>query len=213
MSKKNKTAADVANENLNEGLEIKSVESTNESEISDEVVAIYANREFLETNKFEAIDELVSTKYDPEREPKVQAGLEILVELMGGKINPLILLLGKFWENKAARKAIKKLIDEEAASKNQPEDVYLQVVLRENVDKLAAVQSAVDRLRYAITYFKPRGGIGTKAIYKALRIDGIDYNVNLTILAEAKTKFGEDKAAIKGYVVEHSTKIEIEEYL
>jgi hypothetical protein len=208
MNKKAK-GAQIQTEGLEEQNEIVAVEI----EATDEQVAQFSDRKWLENNPFEAIPELTSTKYDVDREPKVQQGIEVLRELMGDKINPLVLLLGKFWENKAARKAIKKLIDDEAATKNQPEDVYLQVTLRENVDKLAAVQSAVDRMRYAITYFKPRGGIGNKAIFKPLRIDGVDYNVNLAVLAEAKEKFGEDKAAIKTFVVERSEKIEIEEYL
>lgn len=173
----------------------------------------FENREFLETEEFVHVETLSSSKYDEVREPKVQAGLESISELLGDKINPLLILLGKWWENKTARSAIKKMLDDEAASKNIPADVYLQQVLRENVDKLAEIQSAVDRLRYAITYFKPRGGIGTKPIFKPIAIDGVNYNVNLAVLSEAKEKFGDDKEQIKNYVRQNSEKIEIEEYL
>jgi hypothetical protein len=173
----------------------------------------FENKEWLEKNEFEPIEGLTSSKHDTEREPKVQNGLKAINELLGDKINPLLILLAKFWENKTARASIKKMIDAEAAAKNVPADIYLQVQLRENVDKMAEIQSAVDRLRYAITYFKPRPGAGTKAIFKPMRIDGVDYNVNILVLQEAKEMFTDDKEAIKAYVVERSEKMEIEEYL
>ena len=211
MSKKNQNAKEFASK-MTEGLD-EVVDTTKETEVSDDLVAKYLDREHLENTPFEPIKELISTKYDPEREPKVQAGLEVIKELMGDKINPLIILLAKFWENKAARKAIKQLIDDEAAKKNIPADIYLQVNLRENVDKAAMLQSAIDRMRYAITYFKPRGGIGAKPIFKPMKINGIDYNVNLNDYNKAKELFGEDKEQIKNYLVERSEKIVIEEIL
>jgi hypothetical protein len=212
MAKKEKINMDGLNDQLNEGLEANAPES-NKSEASATDVSEWENREVLETKEFEYIEDLASTKYDEKREPKVQAGLVSIQDLMGEKINPLLILLGKWWENKTARSAIKKMIDAEAQAKNQPEDVYLQQVLRENVDKLAEVQSAVDRLRYAITYFKPRGGVGVKPVFKPMSIDGVNYNVNLAVLSEAKELFGDDKAQIKLFVIEKSEKIEIEEYL
>lgn len=202
------------NEDLNvEGLENAENENVETSEDQKVEAADLENREFLENQEFEPLEEFTSTKYDPKREPKVQEGLKSIKGLMGDKINPLLILLGKWWENKPARSAIKKMIDEEAASKNIPADVYLQQELRENVDKLAQVQSAVDRLRYAITYFKPRGGIGTKAVYKPMNIDGETYNVNLSTLNTFREKFGDDKEQIKTELKKVSEKIEIEEYL
>lgn len=207
MAKKDKINMDGLNDQLNEGLEATAPETV------ETVATDWEDRSTLEAQPFEYIADLASSKYDEKREPKVQAGLVSIQDLLGDKINPLLILLGKWWENKTARAAIKKMIDAEAAAKNTPEDVYLQQVLRENVDKLAEIQSAVDRLRYAITYFKPRGGVGIKPVFKPMSIDGVNYNVNLAVLTEAKELFPNDKKQIKAYVVERSEKIEIEEYL
>jgi hypothetical protein len=173
----------------------------------------YSDREYLEKNAPEFLPEFISKKYDAEREPKVQDGLKAVQELLGNKINPLIILLAKWWEVKPARAAIKKMIDAEAAEKNQPEDVYLQLVLRENVDKLSTISQAVDRMAYSITYFKPRAGVSAKEVTKVMTIDGAMYNVSMTKLAEAKATFGEDKESLKAYLKEVSTKVDIEEIL
>lgn len=191
---------------LVEGLEV-----SNETVV--ETTVDFSSREYLESNKPEFELDLVSKKYDAEREPKVQDGLLLIAELMGDKINPLLLLLAKWWEVKPARSAIKKMIDEEAKANNQAEDVYLQIVLRENVDKLAQIAQAVDRLKYSITYFKPRAGVGAKEIFKTMSISGIIYNVSLTKLAEAKVTFGEDKEALKDYLKSVSTMVETVEEL
>jgi len=173
----------------------------------------YSDREYLEKNAPEFLPEFISKKYDAEREPKVQEGLKAVAELMSGKINPLVILLAKWWEVKPARAAIKKMIDAEAAEKNQPEDVYLQITLRENVDKLSTISQAVDRMAYSITYFKPRAGVSAKEVTKVMTIDGQMYNVSLNKLAEAKVTFGDDKEGLKAYIKEASTKMEIEEIL
>lgn len=173
----------------------------------------YSNREWLEKNEPSFPEEFRSTKYDEAREPKVQDGLKTIQELLGEKIHPLILLLGKWWEVKPARTAIKKMIDEEAAKNNQPDDVFLQVILRENVDKVASLSQATDRLKYAITYFKPRAGVSSKDVFKMMSINGETYNVSLKLLAKAKEDFADDKEALKNFVIENSTKIEVVEEL
>lgn len=181
-----------------------SVESTNPN---------YKDLEFLKNNPADFKPEFTSSKYDTEREPKVQKGLNAISELLGDKVNPLIILLGKWWEVKPARKFIKELIDAEAEKLSKDKNVYLQVELRENVDKLSEIQNAVDRLQYTITYFKPRGGIKTKEIFKNMKIDGITYNINMAKLEEAKTLFGEDKEQIKAFLKDCSETVEIEEIL
>lgn len=191
---------------LVEGLEV-----SNEATVATTVD--FSSREYLENNKPEFDLDLVSKKYDAEREPKVQDGLLLIAELMGDKINPLLILLAKWWEVKPARAAIKKMIDDEAKANNQPEDVYLQLILRENVDKLAQIAQAVDRLKYSITYFKPRAGVGAKEVFKTMSIRGIIYNVSLTKLAEAKATYGEDKEALKDYLISVSTLVETVEEL
>lgn len=173
----------------------------------------YSDRSYLENNDPEFVEEFTSKKYDAEREPKVQEGLKAIAELMGDKINPLILLLAKWWEVKPARAAIKEMIDAEATANNQPEDVYLQIILRENVDKLGTITQAVDRMKYSITYFKPRAGVSSKEITKVMTINGKLYNVSLTKLAEAKQTFGDDKESLKAHLISVSTPADVEEIL
>jgi len=173
----------------------------------------YSDKTYLESQEAEFPSDLTSKKFDAEREPKVQSGLKSIAELMPEKINPLVLLLGKWWENKAARSVIKDMIDAEATSKGIASDVYLQVELRKNVDTLSTIQQAVDRMKYAITYFKPRGGISTKEIYKVMTIDGKMFNVPMSILESAKLQFGDNKVELKAFVIAHSTAMEIEEIL
>ena len=180
---------------------------------TDPNVANYKSREWLEANEPTFPVELTSKKFDAEREPKVQAGLQIIAELMGGKINPLVLLLGKWWEVKPARASIKDMIDAEAEVVGRPSDHYLQIDLRENVDKLSQLQNAVDRLRYSITYFKPRAGLSSKEVYKQFSIMGIVYNVPLSLLTSAKVAFPDpaDKAKLYEMIIAGSTKVEAEE--
>jgi hypothetical protein len=200
------TPATPATEGLESGLE-----STDVPLDSNKID--FSNREYLEKNVAVITTEFASSKFDAEREAKVQAGLLTIKELMGDKVNQLLLLLGKYWEIKPARSAIKKMIDAEAKSLNVNEDYYLQKTLRENVDKLAAISQAIDRLKYSITYFKPRGGIDIKPIYQMMTIDGIMYNVDLAELAKARAEYGEDKVAIKAHLAEISTKVVIDEIL
>lgn len=168
----------------------------------------FSNREWLENNEPIFDPANVSKKFDETREPKIQEGLKAIQKLGVTTINPLVMLLSKWWEVKPARAAIKKMIDAEAAAKSVQPDFYLQTTLRKDVDVLAEVQTAVDRLRYSITYFKPRQGVNVKDTYKPLMIRGIAYNVNLRLLAEAKEKFGEDKTALQNYIIEISNPFE-----
>jgi hypothetical protein len=84
----------------------------------------------------------VSSKYDKEREDKTQSGLAILakIQIEGVQINPLLILLGLWWEVKPARAAIKSMIDAEAEAKGYPSDVYLQEQLGEQVDQFTNLQ-------------------------------------------------------------------------
>jgi len=173
----------------------------------------YSDRNWLETNEATFPVELTSKKFDANREPKVQSGLNAIKVLMPEAINPLILLLGKWWECKPARSSIKDMIDAEAAKFNIPPDRYLQIELRKNVDMLSTIQQAVDRLRYSITYFKPRAGVSTKEIFKIMTIDGVMYNVSLTELESARLMFGDDKVGLKAHLVGISTLVPIEEVL
>ena len=194
-----------------EGLESVNVDNVNVNEVKNQNPN-FSDKKWLEENEPIFGDGTTSAKYDAEREPKVQEGLKIIREMLGEKINPLVLLLGKHWENKVARSEIKKMINAEAELKSMPADHYLQVELRKNVDDLAKIQNSVDRLRYAITYFKPRAGLSNKVIMKQVTINGELYNVPMAQLADIKAKYPDpaDKAKMVAEVIAISTKIEID---
>ncbi len=155
-------------------------------------------------------EELTSAKCKLDREPKVQDGLTRIAE-MDKEFPELFKLLGLWWENKEARKNIKNMIDDEAVKKGYDPVNYMQNVLRGFAMKYDGLADAVDRLKYATTYFKPRGGV--KDTYKLVLIDGVQYNVNLRVLAELKEKYiGEtDNTKLKEELKKVSEKIEIEE--
>lgn len=196
------------NANVTEGLENANVET-----VATVTNPNFSDRKFLEENEPDFDPASVSKKYDAEREPKVQEGLLAIRELLGDKINPLILLLAKWWEVKPARAEIKKMIDAEAASKSVPEDKYLQIDLRKNVDTLATIQNAVDRMRYSITYFKPRAGVKSKELFKQFNIRGKIFNVSLTQLEKAREDFKDDREAMLDYLVGVSTEVVPEDVL
>jgi hypothetical protein len=150
----------------------------------------------------------VSSKFDSEKEDKVQESIQFFTEKYPDT-NPLLVLLGKWWENKPARKAIKKMIDAEAKSKNIDKDIYLQKIIADEIAEQAKMQSAIGRLSYAITFHKPRKKDLT--IYSQVSIDGELYKVGDNVLREAKQRFGEDKEAAKKYVIENSEKENIME--
>lgn len=232
MSKDSKKAAQAAaakanvennntNVNENEATTDTMVEGLEDVKSEDEIAPLpknanapkYSDRKWLEENEPEFLEGQISKKFDKAREPKVQAGLVVIGELMGGTIASLILLLGKWWEVKPARAEIKKMIDEEAEKLGRPADHYLQVDLRTNVDKLATIQNAIDRLRYAITYFKPRGGLSSKEVFKSVMINGQVYSVSITKLAEIKEQYPnvEQKAELFAAVIACSTLVGVDE--
>lgn len=152
---------------------------------------------------------MVSSKYDHEREPRVQAGLLKIKELFPD-INPLIILLAKWWENKSARASIKNAIDKEAQENGTDPVVYLQSVLRAPVDELKDMQSAIERTAYAITYFKPREAAASKKT-KPMTIGKDMYNVPIIKLEELRKEFGDDKEKFIEEVLKIAIKVEVEE--
>lgn len=202
--------------NLSLGLESE-VTVANEvvAEVANEVVYSaekpeYDNIEWLRNVIPFFPEELTSAKCKLDREPKVQDGLTRIAE-MDNEFPELFKLLGLWWENKEARKNIKNMIDEEAVKKGYDPITYMQNILRGFAIKYDGLADAVDRLKYATTYFKPRGGV--KDTYKMVLIDGVQYNVNLRVLAELKEKYiGEkDNTKLKEEIKKVSEKIEIEE--
>ena len=177
----------------------------------------YTDVEWLEKeNPLDYVGEDVSSsKFEEEREKNVQKGLPILasISINGVAINKLLILLGKWWEVKPARNAIKKLIDEEAFVKGMDSAVYLQVELAKQVDIFAEMGTALDRIKYAKTYYKPRKPLSEKIITKLLSIDNVVYVVPVMLLEEAKIKFIGDKEGLIAEIKSFSTlrKDEIEE--
>lgn len=206
----------MSKKNLSLGLE-------SEVTVANEVATEVANevKYSAEKPKYDNIDwlrnvtpffpeELTSAKCKLDREPKVQDGLTRIAE-MDKEFPELFKLLGLWWENKEARKNIKNMIDDEAVKKGYDPVNYMQNVLRGFAIKYDGLADAVDRLKYATTYFKPRGGV--KDTYKLVLIDGVQYNVNLRVLSELKEKYaGEsDNSKLKEELKKVSEKIEIEE--
>jgi len=202
--------------NLGNDLEVTTNETSKKlsKNVQSSNVVDFTNREFLENNEptEHFNDQNSSSKYDAEREVNIQKGLIVLTTLKLGEtsINPLLLLLAKWWEVKPARAAIKDMIYAEAESKGFEGSDYLQNQLGKQVDVFAEFQTAIDRVRYAKTYFKPRKPITSKVITKLLQIDGIVYVVPVAKLEDAKIEFAGDKEALKNAVKEFSTVQEAE---
>lgn len=187
MSNKNKNAQDLGSnlESANEPLRMP----------SNKVAVNYADIEWLENeNPMDFVSpDNSSSKFDEKREIVIQQGLPVVAALTldGVTINPLLILLGKWWEVKPARASIKKLIDEEAIAKGIDPAVYLQVNLAKEVDKISEMQSAIDRIKYAKTYFKPRKPLTDKIITKPIAIDGLVYIVPVAEFEACKAKYAE----------------------
>ena len=171
------------NKNINEA---KQVESSNIEWLKNSNAMDYLEEGNLQ---------IVSSKFDPKREPKVQKGLESLenLEINGVKINPLVLLLAKWWEHKEVRKQIKTLIDEEAEAKGYESSDYLQNVLGAQIEIFSEFQTAIDRIKYAKTYFLPRAGIKTSIKTKQVRIEGQLYNVPIIAFNQLLEKYPNHK--------------------
>jgi len=154
-------------------------------------------------------EENVSSKYDSDREREIIEGLKEIVDL-GIEINPLMILLAKWWEVKPARAEIKKLIDAEAEAKGMDKVTYLQDEIGAQVQKLSNIGEAISRLKYAKTYFKPRGDYKAKLPKKQLSIDGKMYQINVADFNRLKDEHG-DKKALKKAILAIATPVEIEE--
>ena len=203
MSKKSKVVLDTT------GLESDETLSKHSKSVVD-----FADRKFLEDMnvKDHITQETKSSKYDDEREDNIQNGLKILESLSinGVTVNPLMLLLAKCWEIKPARAEVKKMIDEEARLKGFESDVYLQIEISKEIDKISELQAAIDRVKYAKTYYKPRRELSTKVIKKQLNIDNKIYNIPLAEYNKAIEQFSDDKIVLKQYLISVGTVEEID---
>lgn len=152
---------------------------------------------------------IVSSQYKEEREPKVQEGLEILSNIkIGDKpISELMLLIGKWWEHKQARNYLKTLIDTEAEENGYDSATYIQNILGGEIEALAEIQNAINRLKYVKTYFKPRAGKVSKKTTQ-IKIDGDIYSINVTILSNLRAQYGENKEGLKAAILDVAVKSE-----
>jgi len=206
MSKSNK------NEKLSNGLDVFTEVS---KEVKNEVASKKESKsenQFAYENlaKMTAADfytkEFVSSKFEgPEREARIKEGIELLKQLPAEfQINPLLLSLAEWWEVKPARAEIKKAIDVEAKDKGQLENEYLQVTLKSEVEKLVALQTLVDRLRYAITYFKPREGREAKGKIVQVKIGKELVQIYSKVLEKIKIEHANDRDAMIAAVKENA---------
>lgn len=177
------------------------------NQVENETVTF--SKEYLtETNPLSIIveGETTSSKYDKEREEKIGKGIDLIKEKFPN-INPLTILLGLFWEHKTARAEVKKMIDAEAEEKGFDKNQYLQEVLREDVESLSDFSEAINRLKYAINYYKPRNPQNYKVPTKQVRVGDDLYEIAIKDFEEARTTTKSAKQ-LKAYVIENGKKIE-----
>lgn len=196
-------------------------EGTSQTKINKNINSVevdYSNAKWLKANDpMQFIEDgnkdIVSSKYDAEREPKVQSGLDVVSGFKlesGSKINGLMIQLARWWEVKPARNAIKKLIDEEAAAAGIEPHIYMQENLANEIEELSSIQTSIDRLRYAKTYFKPRGEVKSKIKTRTMKIDNVVYNVPEVQFLELSGSI-KDKNELKKAILAISTEVEMEE--
>ena len=202
----------VENNEVFEGLEetTTSVETTSTMEGNPSGLN-FGSLQWLKENQPIFPEEISSAKLNMEREPKVQSGANA-ISALSKEFNPLMLLLAIWWENKEARKTIKKTLDEEAVAKGYDTNHYMQDILRKEVEKWEGLQEVVNRMKYAITYFKPREG-RDKEQFKQYAIGNVIYNVSLKKLTELREQFGEDKKSIIAEIKKCSERISVADEL
>ena len=191
-------ATEVGAADLAAGLE--NVEATAGVDTAEVEMPQYDNMEWLaKTDPTPYFSPEVSTnKYDAEREPKIARGLKAIAEL-GTKnpdiaVNPLMLLLAKWWEVKPARAEIKKAIYAAANAEGYMGEDYLQNIIGSQIENFADMQQAIERLKYAKNQYKPRRAINTAAPTKRINIKGQLYNVPVRAFNEAVAMSNREEA-------------------
>ena len=177
----------------------------------------FQNVEFLNSeNPMDHIVDKVTTssKYNAEREKEIGNGLKSLIEISkiedadGNKIfpiNPLLINLGAWWEVKEARAEVKKLIDAEGLAKGFDKNQYLQEILKSEVDALSDLGEAINRIKYSVTYFKPRTKPNYKIPMKQVRIDDSIYNIAIASFNDAKENQKLTGKKLKQFVIDNGT--------
>lgn len=109
------------------------------------------------------------SNFDPEKEPEIQKGLQTLLEL---GVEPLVIALGKFWNDRETWKKVRAMVAEVATKEGRTQADYEQNVLRKSYDKFISIQAAVSRLNYCFNYMKPRENVAGKEVTQEIRING-----------------------------------------
>lgn len=155
--------------------------------------------------------EITSAKFDRNREEKIQNGFSLINQLNTSSeqfsINPLFLMLCKFWEHKEHRATIKAMLDDEADRKGFYPSEYLNEQIRNEINVLGDISASFDRMLTVMTFYKERKRKKTKNVNKApkmksVNVDGVMYEVPIRLFEEAKTKpeFVEDREKLIEYV-------------
>jgi hypothetical protein len=165
----------------------------------------FSSAEWLENNDFEAIEGNYTAQYNAAREPRIQEGLKKL-GIKGFITSGGLMLLAKHWENKAARETCINLMKEEAIQRKEDKHTYIQGTLRKQVDDLLLMAEAAQRLTFVLTYLKPRPS-QIKDKEMPVLVGNKKYSVSILLFTEAKIKFGDDKDALKAYILENAREI------
>lgn len=188
--------------------ELEKLETVNET-VNETSSSQFDDLDYLRTTLPIFPEETTSAKCKLDREPKVREGIDQIVS-NDDSAPEIFMILAKWWENKEARKHLKRMLDEEAEAKGIDPTEYMQKTLREFVDKYDGLADAVDRMKYIITYFKPRKNAKVKETYKPTMIDGVMYNVSLRLLSELRERYGDDKKRLREELKKNSEVLDVE---
>lgn len=125
------------------------------------------------------------SNFDEEKEPKIQAGLQTLLD-MG--MDRRVVALVKHWHDRPTWLQIRKAIAMDAAAAGMDQHDYEQNVLRKEVEKFEGIMPAVSAISYCFNYMKPREN-STREVQKTVRIDGKIYTVGGKTLTALKEQF------------------------
>jgi len=155
-------------------------------------------REILENGKQVDPKEAYST-FDPEKEPKIMLGCSTLLTL---GTHPGLVALAAAWNHRKLFAEVKAELTDEAASQGKPLDIYLSE-LRSEIEGYDAMQSAISQIKYAINYLKPREG-KEKDTMVNVSINGELRTISARKLVALKTKFANDREALRASILENS---------
>ena len=195
------------NDNLFEGLEDNTSNSGSTVTTTVDVSKFDDIKFLMETDPtiFKGTNMIVPA-YKDELEEKVQAGLIVMMDILpeldklGMSIDPLVMLLAKWWQIKPARNAVKKMITSEASKRGMTFEFYINVEVDKQLEKWKKIDYGIGRLKAMTTFLKPRHELKTSDKPTYLRIDDKVYIVKLSDIVKAKYDFktsDERKAYLK----------------